>query len=377
MGTTKARPIFIPMKLPHPLLFLALTGLSFAQTLTLPNASPRATVSQVIGITKVSVDYGRPSVNQREIWGKLVPFGLADLGYGTNQSAPWRAGADQSTVVSFGHDVQVAGQPLAAGVYSLHMIVAGSGDITAIFSRNAAQWGSFYYDPADDALRVQTRWEDAPHREQLTYEFTEVTKTGATLALLWEKKRIPLAITVDTDQVVVASLKRELTSGQGFDDRAWTTASDYLVQNNLSLELALEWAERAIDPRANGRTGFDTLSQKAAVLTKMGRAVEATAVMDQALPLGSAPQIHQYGRRLLGAKQFPKALEVFQYNARRFPDVWPVNYGLARGYSAVGDYRAALEALLKAQTQVPAGDTVNANAIANNIEKLKRGENIN
>ncbi len=365
------------MKLTHPLLFLALASVTLAQTLTLPNLSPRASVSQVVGITKVSVDYGRPSVNKREIWGKLVPYGLADLGFGTNKTAPWRAGADLSTVVTFAHDVKVAGQPLAAGAYSLHIILAESGDITAIFSRNTAQWGSFFYDPADDALRVQTKWEDAPHQEQLAYEFSEVTKTGATLALHWEKKRIPLALTVDTDAIVVASLKRELTSGQGFDDRAYTNASNYLVQNNLDLNLALEWANRAIDPRSNGQADFSTLSQKAAVLNKLGRADEATVVMDQALPLGSAVQIHQYGRRLLGAKQFPKALEVFKYNAQRYPDVWPVNYGLARGYSAVGDYKAALEALLKAQKQVPAGDAVNATAVATNIEKLKRGENIN
>jgi tetratricopeptide (TPR) repeat protein len=224
---------------------------------------------------------------------------------------------------------------------------------------------------------VQTKLEDSPdHHELLTYEFSDVTKNGATLALLWEKKRIPLALAVDTDAVVVASLKRELTGANGFDDRAWAAASNYLVQNNLDLNLALEWAENAVSNRT-GQTSFASLSQKAVVLEKLNRSDEAAAVMDQALPTGTVLQIHQYGRRLINAKKGAKALEVFKYNAQRFPDVWPVNYGLARGYSAVGDYKAALEALLKAQTQVPAGDTTNAAAIATNIEKLKRGENIN
>jgi len=358
-------------------LAVALAGLASAQNLTLPAASPRAGVSQVVGITKVSVDYGRPAVNKREIWGKLVPYGLNDLGFGTTRESPWRAGADMNTVVTFQHDVKVAGQPLAAGAYGLHMILAPDGTVTVIFSKDSASWGSFFYDPARDALRVQSRLEDTPgHHELLTYEFSDISKNGATLSLLWEKKRIPVAITVDTDTHVVATLKQELTNANGFDDRAWAAASNYLVQNNLDLNLALEWAENAVSNRT-GQSSFAGLSQKAIVLEKLGRSAEAIAVMDQALPTGSVLQIHQYGRRLIGAKQFQKALEVFQYNARRFPDVWPVNYGLARGYSAVGDYKAALDALLKAQQQVPAGDTVNAAAIATNIEKLRRGENIN
>jgi len=354
----------------------ATTGLTAQSLVTLPAASPRGGVSQVIGITKVSVDYGRPSVNKREIWGKLVPYGLNDLGFGTSNAAPWRAGADVNTVVTFAHDVKVGGESLPAGVYGLHMILTESGDVTVIFSKNPGAWGSFFYDPADDAARVQTKWEDAPHHEMLTYEFADVTKNSATLALLWETKRIPIAVAVDTDAIVVASLKQQLSSDRGFDDRAWVVASNYLVQNNLDLNLALEWADRAISTRT-GQPTFGSLSNKALVLDKLGRADEATALMEQALPLGNAGQIHQYGRRLLGAKKADRALQVFQLNAKLHPDVWPVNYGLARGLSAVGDYPAALEALLKAQQQVPEGDTVNAAAIVTNIEKLKRGEDIN
>jgi len=355
---------------------LAATAVLPAQTITLPAASPRGGVSQVIGITKVSVDYGRPSVNKREIWGKLVPYGLNDLGFGTSTAAPWRAGADINTVITFGHDVKVGGQSLPAGAYGLHMVLTETGDVTVIFSKNSGAWGSFFYDPALDAARVATKWEDAPHHEMLTYEFSDITKNGATLSLLWETKRIPIAITVDTDAVVVASLKQELTSGQGFDDRAAVAASNYLVQNNLDLNLALEWAERAVNTRT-GQPNFNGLSNKALILEKLGREDEAAAIMDQALPLGNPGQIHQYARRLIGAKKAERALQVFKLNAERNPDVWPVNYGLARGYSAVGNYPAALEALLKAQKQVPAGDNFNGPAIEANIEKLKRGEDIN
>lgn len=351
-------------------------SLSAQRLVTLPDASPRGGVSQVIGITKVSVDYGRPSVNKREIWGKLIPYGLNDLGFGTSHASPWRAGANENTVVTFSTDVKVGDQPLAAGAYGLHMIVTETGDVTVIFSKNSSAWGSFFYDPALDAARVQTKWVDSPFHEMLAYEFDDVTKNSATLTLLWENKGIPIPITVDTDAIVVANLKKELSSGEGFDDRAWTVASSYLVQNNLDLNLALEWADNAVSPRIAAPT-FGSLSNKALILDKLGRTAEADAIMDQALPMGGAGPIHLYGRQLIAAKRPERALQVFQLNAKLHPDVWPVNYGLARGYSAVGNYPAALEALLKAQKQMPEGDTINGPAIEANIEKLKRGEDIN
>ena len=360
------------------LLFLGFAaGSAFGQPLTLPDASPRASVAQTIGITTVVLDYGRPNVGKREIWGKLVPYGYNDLGFGTSKAAPWRAGANMNTTISVQHDVKVAGQPLKAGTYGLSMALTETGGVTVIFSTNSSKWGSFFYDPAEDALRVETKWEDAPFHEQLAYEFTDVTKTSANLALLWEKKRIPISITVDTDAVVVANLKRELTTAKGFTSLSWSAAADYVQSNNLDLNLALEWAEHAVSGVGVGQKNFATLAAKAGVLLKLKRAAEARATMDEAMPFGTVLDVHQYGRRLLAAGEAAHALEVFKFNAQKHPNTWPVNYGLARGLSAVGDYPAALAALLQAQKEIPAGDTLNGPAIQANIEKLKRGENIN
>jgi tetratricopeptide (TPR) repeat protein len=182
---------------------------------------------------------------------------------------------------------------------------------------------------------------------------------------------------VQTDANVVAKLKEELSNSKGFVSQSWATASGYLLTNNLDLPLALTWAQYAVSGRGVGERTFATLSNEADVLEKVGRADEAKAAMDEALKMGTAPDIHQYGRRLITRGMSARALEVFKLNAQLHPDAWPVNYGLARGYSAVGDYKAALEALTKAQAQVPEGDTANASAIKTNIEKLKRGENIN
>jgi tetratricopeptide (TPR) repeat protein len=360
-------------------LFLATALAAFAQTgaVTLPQPSPKASVSQTIGITDVTVDYHRPSVSKREIWGKLEPWGFVYRGFGTSQKAPWRAGANENTTITFQHDVSVGGKPLAAGKYGLLMALTPEGVVTVIFSKDNNLWGSFYYDESRDALRVDVKWEDAPFREQLLYEFSDITDDSAVLALAWEKKRIPIPLKFDTKAIVLASLKNEMRSEKAFHYQAGVEASQYLLANNLDLPRALEWAEFAVSDRFFGERNFATLSQQAAVLEKMGRSEDATRVMQDALKLGTVGQVHQHGRQLLARGQKERALEVFKLNAAQHPNKWPVSYGLARGLSAVGDYKAALEALLQAQKEIPAGDTLNANAIAANIEKLKAGKDIN
>ncbi len=370
-------PVKKPLLLTALPLLLSCSPLLRAQPLTLPQVSPAATVSQIIGITEVTVVYHRPSVLKREVWGSLVPYGFSDLGFGTSKSSPWRAGANENTLISFQHDVVIAGSPLAAGTYGLSMAISADGTVTVIFSRDTGSWGSFFYDQSHDALRVPVKWEDAPFREQLSYDFSDVTKDSAVLALSWEKKRIPIPLKVHTVDNVVASLRQELNGSKGFQSQSWTTASAYLLTNNVELPLALEWAQDSVSGRTSGERNFANLSNEATVLEKLGRTDEAKPLMDEAMKTGTALQVHQYGRFLLTLGKNDRALEVFKLNAQRFPDAWPVNYGLARGYSAVGDYKAALEALLKAQTQVPEGDAVNAAAIKLNIEKLKNGVNIN
>ena len=350
---------------------------AYGQFVSLPELSPKATVSQTVGITDVTVVYHRPSVLKREIWGKLVPYGSNNLGFGTSKAAPWRAGANETTTISFTNDVTVAGSPLKAGKYGLFMAIAPDGTATWIFSHDTDTWGSFFYNEANDALRVTTKWEDAPFQEQLLYGFSDVTDDSAVLWLSWERKRFALPIKADTKGLVVAKLRDELRGLKGFRYQNWLAASGYLLKNGIELPTALEWAEFAVSDPNFGERNFATLSNKADVLEKMGRTADAAAVMDEAIKYGTPVEIHQYGRKLLAAHNKEKAMEVFKLNAKLHPDAWPVNYGLARGYSAMGDYKAALEALLKAQTQIPDGDVLNAGPIKANIEKLKNGQDIN
>ena len=142
--------------------------------LSLPNVSPRAETRQVVGLTEIDVQYNRPAVNDREVWGALVPY-----------EQVWRAGANENTVISISTDVSVEGKKLAAGSYGLHAI-PGESDWQIIFSKDTTAWGSFSYSEEEDALRVTVRPQQADFEEHLAYTFDDLTNESTTLNLRWE-----------------------------------------------------------------------------------------------------------------------------------------------------------------------------------------------
>jgi tetratricopeptide (TPR) repeat protein len=163
----------------------------------------------------------------------------------------------------------------------------------------------------------------------------------------------------------------------GFTWQGWNDAATYLLQQNRDLDLALKWSENAVAMPSIGEANFATLSTKAQILEKLSRADEAKAIMATALdlPRTSALEIHQYGRQLLAQGRKADALAVFQKNQKRYGDAWPVHVGLARGYSALGDYKVALEHAQKALGQAP--DKLNKDNLATAVEKLKQGKDMN
>jgi hypothetical protein len=204
----------------------------------------KAVVSQWIGPVEVSIDYSSPDVRgpngedrSGKIWGTLVPYGMANLGFGTcGDQCPWRAGANENTVFRVSHAVKVQGQPLPAGSYGLHMI-PGEKEWTLIFSKNSTSWGSFFYDAKEDALRVTTRPEPSDYHEWLTYEFEDRQPAQARVALKWEKLRVPFTVSVDNaTEIYLARMRSELRTSPGFSWQNWVAASQYcLAQKPTSL----------------------------------------------------------------------------------------------------------------------------------------------
>jgi len=359
-----------------------------AQSLSLPpnGNNQKATVTQYIGsLVTVTVDYSSPDVtgpngNDRkgQIWGQLVPYGFTDLGFGNRNPSPWRAGANENTTITFSHDVEVEGEPISAGTYGLHISVEETGPWTVVFSNRNDAWGSFFYEETNDALRVEATPEDVSFTEWLTYEFVDRQPTQTTLVMKWEEKQLPFTISVpDINELYVSTFEEELTGATGFFWQNWQGAANWAVNNDYALDKALVWAEQAISAPFVGNENFGTLSTKANVLRQLGRDGEADEVMDTALnhPGTTVFQVHQYGRQLIGRGDNEGALEVFKFNAKRFPKTWPINVGLARGYSANGDYKTALKHAKLAFEKAP--DKLNKDALEAAIGNLEKGEPMN
>jgi len=348
----------------------------FSQGLTLPRAaSPAASVTQQVGITDITINYSRPSVNDREIWGALVPYGLNNLGFGTATAAPWRAGANENTTIEFSHDVTIDGKELSAGIYGLFIEVKDGEDATLILSNNSSSWGSFFYNETEDAARIDIKTEEVSHTEMLTFEFTSVDATTATIVLKWEKLSFLFAVEVNVPEIVMASIRNELRTSPGFNPANWNAAANYAMNNSDDMEEALAWADASISAPFIGQKNFANLQTKAAILSKMENQTESEKTMDEAMPLGTIFQVHQYGRTLIAQGNKEKALEVFKWNAKNSKNTWPVNYGLARGYSATGDYKTALKYLEAALENAP--NEGSKGRVSDNIEKLKKNEDIN
>lgn len=368
------------------LLSIALCGAGSAQVPSLPlppsGNNQKATVIQYIGPVQVSIDYSSPAVHSPagedrhgKIWGKLVPYGLDNLGgFLDTKRAPWRAGANENTVFAVSHDVEIEGKPLSAGRYGLHMI-PGPEEWTLIFNRNSSAWGSYFYDESEDALRVTVKPHKHDYREWLTYEFTTRKPSEATAEMQWEDLAVAWNIKAkNVNDIYVATLRRQLSGAQGFDSGAYNTAAQFCLTTDTDLEQGLKWAEAAVSMPFIGKESFATLSTKSQILAKLGREADAKAAMDAALrsPGTTALDIHQYGRQLLAAKKNQEALAVFELNAQRNGDAWPVHVGLARGYSATGDIPKALEHARKALAQAP--DPVNKKSLEEMVQTLSEGK---
>lgn len=342
-----------------------------------------ATVIQHLGLVTVTIDYHSPDVHapngsdrRGNIWGKLVPYGTTDEAFGTCTECPWRAGANENTTFEVSHDVKIEGQPLPAGKYALFMI-AGPEEWTLVFSKNNHSWGAFFYDPKDDQLRVKVKPQKSDYHEWLTYEFTDRDLDHATVALKWEDLQIPWNIDVpNIADLYVAAMREDLRTDIGFNWQNWVAASNYALQHQHPND-ALEFAEAALMRTFVATENFQTLSTLARAQEAVGKTADAAATREKALnhPSATPVDLHQYARQLLNAGKKDDALRVFELNAKLHPNAWPVNMGLARGYSAVGRYKDALKYAKLALPQAP--DPVNKKAIEEGIKKLEAGKDMN
>jgi len=352
---------------------------SYAQ-MTLPpsGSNQRGEVSQYMGLVKVTIIYNSPDVSGREVWGKLVPYGMANLNFGKSSDqnpSPWRAGANENTTISFTHDVEVEGKPLKAGTYGLHMI-PGPEDWVVIFSNNTSSWGSYFYVPAEDALRVTVKAKACDEfNEFLTFDFTDRQQNGSTARLKWEKLQVPFKISVPNgDNLYVQKLREEMSGSKGFAWQNVVAAANFCASRKVNLDEAYGWVQGLIGRNIKY---FPIYSAKGAVQVAMGKQADADATMKEAinLPDATAGQIVGYGRSLITAKREKESIPVFELANKRFPGNSTALMGMARGYSAMGDAKKALKF---AQDALKVEATPNGKStIEGMIKKLEKGEPIN
>ena len=269
------------MRLVLSVLLATLAFPALAQTqLTTPRVSPHAHVRQTVGLTELGIDYHRPAVNGRAVWGALVPYGEV-----------WRAGANENTVFETSTEIEVEGQELPAGRYGVHAIPT-DGDWTIILSTVSEAWGSFTYDPAEDALRVTVTPRAAPVKERLEYRFADLTEISTTLVLHWAELEVPIRIDVNTPVVVLASMERELRGMDGFYWEGWDQIAAYALDHDLRLEDALTWADQSIERMPT----FANQMTKAHLLDALGRGDEAAEVREAAYASAVEDDVRAYAR---------------------------------------------------------------------------------
>jgi hypothetical protein len=290
------------MAIPYALaavVLLALPAVNSAQ-LRLPRASPKASVSQTIGVTDISITYNRPAVKGRKIWGEvntqisgestlddaskrpadapLVPFGHV-----------WRTGANEATQISFSDDVLVNGKPLAAGTYSLHTI-PNRDQWTIIFNSVANQWGSFNYDPKNDALRITAKpLAAADNQEYLEFRLEPKTESSVVATIAWEKIRVPFTIEVPNQNALVLSKAEKAVAEAKPND--WNTpfaAANFAKQqkDTAKAELWYSKALAAIDSVIAANASYENLVRKVNILFAAGRRKEAFEAAAKALEKG-------------------------------------------------------------------------------------------
>jgi tetratricopeptide (TPR) repeat protein len=339
-------------------LLAATAAVAQSTQLNIPRDSQRASVTQRIGITDITVNYHRPLVKGRTIWGKVVPYGQ-----------PWRAGANENTTITFTDAVSVEGKPLDKGTYGLHMI-PNQDQWTVAFSKVNSAWGSFTYKESEDALRVNVKPQATEFQEALSYAIDQPTENSAVVTMRWEKVAVPLKVSVDVNNITEASLRQQLRGLSQYTWDGWDDAANYLLAHKYDLDEALEWENRSIgsEPR------FDNFMTKSKILTALGKTEEAKEAHDRAVAIATPVQLHQYAFQLKGEKKDDEAYAVWKKNFKEHPEFWFTHSGMARVYSSQGDFDNAVKEMKLAEAAAPEQNKVFIQAA---IKRLENKDDIN
>ena len=254
--------------------FFAFVTESQAQ-LDMPAPSPFSKISQAIGLGEVTVEYSRPSMKGRKVYGELVPFGKA-----------WRTGANASTKVTFSEDVMLEGNEVPAGTYSLYTIPGESEWTVMLHKDMRLLMGDRYTQDEEQARFTITPMNDFPMSvETFTIGFDNVKPNSAEMAMYWENTRAAITITTEVDSKVMAQIEETLA---GPSQNFYFNAATYYFENGKDINQAADFIAKA-DPNEER---FWMQTWKARIMEKAGKPQEAIAASKKALqPISNCSQL--------------------------------------------------------------------------------------
>ena len=220
-----------------------LISLQISAQITIPRVSQKASLSQTIALTDITLNYSRPQVKGRKIFGELEPFGKV-----------WRTGANEVTNISFSTDVKINGFNLKAGKYALVSLPTEK-DWTFIFNKDAEQWGAFSYNDSFDALRILAKKEVIPSKEVLSFYFEELTQNSVKVVLEWETVRASFTVEADP-MTVVAAIQKSLVNRKPTDWRSLYNAANYCFVSDVNHDEAQQWLNTSLEIRKDAGTYF-------------------------------------------------------------------------------------------------------------------------
>jgi hypothetical protein len=253
---------------------LACAGSLSAQTpkVDFPAASPACTLKQRIGLTDIQIDYSRPSMKEREIFGGIVPYGQV-----------WRTGANAATKITFSTAVKLNGYDIPAGTYALFTI-PGEDEWTVIVSKNASQFGAFQYDAKDDLVRFKATPVELPFSiETFTIEFNHVRDESSELNLIWDKTVVPLKLEVELTSKLVPQIEAAIAAPDKKSDGFYFQAATFYYNHDRDLSKALAWVNAGLADKPG--IAFGVVHLKAQILAKQGDKAGAIAAAKESSEL--------------------------------------------------------------------------------------------
>jgi len=256
-----------------PLVFLASLSAQTpaAPKLEFPQPSPATTLKQRVGITDIEVNFSRPSMRGREIFGGLVPY-----------DQQWRTGANNATKLTFSTAVKLNGAAVPAGTYELFTI-PGKTEWTIIIHKNMSQWGDYQYDAKNDVVRFKAKPITlAAPMETFAIGLSDLRDNSATLYLAWEKTRVPMKLEVDTVGMLLPQIEAAMAAEGG--KKPYFASAMFFYENNLDLKKAIAWMDAGL---AENPKAFWMIYRKGLILQKMGDKAGALAAATTSLEMAS------------------------------------------------------------------------------------------